>query len=112
MPYTVMIVQVVQQSWGYMGSTKMLDSGRAFHGSKYSTSFSGFNQNKPWLFQLASDDTSNSNATSTTLSGLINHNTDQTLNLNMITPSLQRYLVTVSSSTSLIIVKTGSLLQI
>jgi hypothetical protein len=30
-----------------MGSTKMLDSGRAFHGSKYSTSFSGFNQNKP-----------------------------------------------------------------
>jgi hypothetical protein len=74
-----------------MGSTKMLDSGRAFHGSKYSTSFSGFNQNKPCVdyFNLASDDTSNSNATSTTLSGLINHNTDQTLNLNMITPSLQ-----------------------
>ena len=76
----------------------------------YSTSFSGFSKNKPAgdYFNSARGDcidecnravtvfgimasASNSNATTTTLSGLINHNADQTTYSSITTPSLQGY---------------------
>ncbi len=76
----------------------------------YSTSFSGFSKNKPGVdyFNLARGDyinecnravtifgimasASNSNATKTTLSGLLNHNMDQTTYSNITPCSLPGY---------------------